>query len=473
MPRRRVLTEAQLDALLALPMDDAVLVRHWMLGADDLAAIGRRRRDRNQLGFAIQLCALRYPGRLPRPGELIPGKALRFVAEQLGVEPEALSGYAARFQTRYEQAEALRKTFGFGPLDRPNRRELLAWLVPIALATTAHKLIRNLSSVQGDALDALLQIKEGTPMSVLAWSRQPPGAPGHRALARVVEQRAALRAIALDPNWAEGVHPERFRKLAREGARFTAQHLRALSTLRRRATLVATALDTITRPTDDGVSLFDRAVGRMFRRAEVREQDALLRNARAINDKVRLLAKLGGALIEARNSGADLDKAVAAAIGWDKLARNIEEAECLARPDKADLPALAARAWPVLHRLGPLFLGAFQLRAVPAAAATLRGVELLREAYASSGRKWARHPPTSFLRATWRDAVWSSGELDRRTWEAATLLALRDRLRAGDIWVEDSRQWRAVEDQLIPPPLFAAMREAGPFPVAAPATPPA
>src|SRR5208283_1810122 len=135
---------------------------------------------------------------------------------------------------------------------------------------------------------------------------------------------------------------------------------------------------TITRLTDDGVSLFDRAVGRMFRRAEVREQDALLRNARAINDKVRLLASLGGALIEARNSGADLDKAVAAAIGWDKLARNVEEAERLARPDKADLPALAARAWPVLHRLGPLFLGAFQLRAVPAAAATLRAVELLR-----------------------------------------------------------------------------------------------
>ena len=243
-----------------------------------------------------------------------------------------------------------------------------------------------------------------------------------------------------------------------------------LSTLRRRATLVATALDTITRLTDDGVSLFDRAVGRMFRRAEVREQDALLRNARAINDKVRLLAKLGGALIEARNSGADLDKAVAAAIGWDKLARNVEEAECLARPDKADLPALAARAWPVLHRLGPLFLGAFQLRAVPAAAATLRAVELLREAYESGGRKWPRNPPTSFLRPAWREAVWSSGELDRRTWEAATLLALRDRLRAGDIWVEGSRQWRAVEDQLIPPPLFAAMREAGPLPVAAPAT---
>ena len=47
---------------------------------------------------------------------------------------------------------------------------------------------------------------------------------------------------------------------------------------------------------------------------------------------------------------------------------------------------------------------------------------------------------------------------------------MRDRLRAGDIWVEGSRQWRAVEDQLISPALFAAMREAGPLPVAAPAT---
>jgi hypothetical protein len=55
-----------------------------------------------------------------------------------------------------------------------------------------------------------------------------------------------------------------------------------------------------------------------------------------------------------------------------------------------------------------------------------------------------------FLRPARREAIWLSGELDRRIWEAATLLALRDRLRAGDIWVEGSRQWRAVEDQLRP-----------------------
>jgi TnpA family transposase len=201
----------------------------------------------------------------------------------------------------------------------------------------------------------------------------------------------------------------------------------------------------------------------------VREQDALLRDARAINDKVRLLAKLGAALLEARDGGTDLGEAVAGSVGWDRLAAGVAEAERLARPDKADLPALAARAWPVLHRLGPLFLTAFRLRAVPAAAGTLRAVEALGGVYGSGGRKWPRSLPTSFLRPAWREAVLGAGAAERRAWEAATLLTLRDRLRAGDIWVEGSRQWRAVEDQLIPPALFAAMREAGPLPVAAPA----
>jgi TnpA family transposase len=511
MPRRRALTTAQLDELFTLPAEKVTLVRYWTLTDTDLEAIHQRRRDRNRLGFALQLCVLRYPGRLLRPGELIPAAALRFVADQIDITPEALAAYAARFQTRYEQLDSLRADFGFVGFAPGHRREILAWLLPVALTTTsaatiaatlmdelrrrrlivpgpslvdrlvsaamasaelqvAHQLTRGLLSAQAEALDALLTTKEGASISRLAWARQPPGAPGYRAMARLVEQRSMLRAIGIHPARVQSVQPERLRKLAREGARFTAQHLRALSPLRRRATLVATVLDTITRLTDDTVALFERAIGRMFRRAEIRQQDALIRDARAINDKVRLLARLGEALIEDRESGADLQEAVASAIGWDKLARSVEEAKRLARSDKADLPALASRAWPVLHRLGPLFLGSLRFHALPAAAATLRAVEILRAIYESGGRKWPRSLPTSFLRPAWREAVLSADGAERRIWEAATLLALRDRLRAGDIWVEGSRQWRAVEDQLLAPALFAAMREAGPLPIAAPAT---
>ena len=83
MPRRAVLSDEQRAALLALPDDETLLVQHWTLSRDDLAIIVRRRRPHNRLGFAIQLCALRYPGRFLRPGELIPDTPLAFVAEQL------------------------------------------------------------------------------------------------------------------------------------------------------------------------------------------------------------------------------------------------------------------------------------------------------------------------------------------------------------------------------------------------------
>src|SRR5579875_998403 len=98
MPRRRALTEAQLESLLALPDGEADLIRHWTLVSTDLPAIERRRGTHNQLGYALQLCAFRYPGRLLRPGEVIPEAALHFVAGQLRIGADALAAYAGRSQ---------------------------------------------------------------------------------------------------------------------------------------------------------------------------------------------------------------------------------------------------------------------------------------------------------------------------------------------------------------------------------------
>lgn len=41
------------------------------------------------------------------------------------------------------------------------------------------------------------------------------------------------------------------------------------------------------------------------------------------------------------------------------------------------------------------------------------------------------------------------------------LVHLRERLRAGDIWVDGSRAWRSFEGYLLPRPIFALMRAEG------------
>src|SRR3546814_6886495 len=77
-----------------------------------------------------------------------------------------------------------------------------------------------------------------------------------------------------------------------------------------------------------------------------------------------------------------------------------------------------------------------------------------------------RRPP----RSTRTDTLFSYTTLFRSTYEFCALVELRDRLRAGDMWVEGSRRYRAVEQQLIPSPVFATMRAAGPLPIPAPDT---
>lgn len=137
MPRRRTLTDAQIEALLALPTAEPDLIRYYTLSPADLTVIARRRRPHNRLGFAIQLCALRFPGRLLRPGEVVPHEVLVFVADQLDLHPDALTDYAVRSQTRYDQLETLYSVYGFRTFTQPDQREMAKWLLPVALATTS------------------------------------------------------------------------------------------------------------------------------------------------------------------------------------------------------------------------------------------------------------------------------------------------------------------------------------------------
>ena len=85
MPRRSILTERQRSALFDLPTDETLMLRHYTLADDDIEHINERRRPENKIGFALQLCVLRYPGRLLSSGEVIPEKVLRFIAAQLGL----------------------------------------------------------------------------------------------------------------------------------------------------------------------------------------------------------------------------------------------------------------------------------------------------------------------------------------------------------------------------------------------------
>ena len=96
MARRDLLTGDERRALFGVPLDHASLAKHYTVADEDRPLIEAKRGDANRLGFALQLCAFRFPGRLLRPGEAIPEAALRFVAEQVGIGAGSSTACARR-----------------------------------------------------------------------------------------------------------------------------------------------------------------------------------------------------------------------------------------------------------------------------------------------------------------------------------------------------------------------------------------
>jgi TnpA family transposase len=70
MPRRSLLSNEQRTRLFAVPVDHAEMAKHYVLSTGDLALVQAKRRATNRLGFAVQLCLLRYPGQGPGPARV-------------------------------------------------------------------------------------------------------------------------------------------------------------------------------------------------------------------------------------------------------------------------------------------------------------------------------------------------------------------------------------------------------------------
>jgi Domain of unknown function (DUF4158) len=72
------------------------LVAFLTLSERDLNSIPRSSAPHNLLGYALQLCALRWMGFVPDDLTTAPPAPVAFRAQQLGVDPEVLSAYGAQ-----------------------------------------------------------------------------------------------------------------------------------------------------------------------------------------------------------------------------------------------------------------------------------------------------------------------------------------------------------------------------------------
>ncbi|MGC5888004.1 Tn3 family transposase, partial [Ralstonia pseudosolanacearum] len=332
-----------------------------------------------------------------------------------------------------------------------------------AVATRAQRevyrlLTERLTNEQRTALDALLLPQGERPVSKLAWLRQSPGDPSARAVLSHIERLQAIREIGLPPDIGHSIHQNRLLQLAREGGQTAVYQIEEYETDRRHATLISILLDTSASLTDEILNLHDRLIGSFFTKARHKYEKRFAADGKAVNEKVRLYAKVGTALIEAKNEKSDPFKAIEAVVPWAEFTASVKEAQELARDAEFDAMALLVDHYTQLRRYAPKLLDTFEFRGAPARQNLLDALATLREMNRTEVRKVPADAPTTFLGPRWKRFVIKDGGVDRKFYEMAVMSELKNALRSGDISVPGSRQFKDFDEYLMSRAAFDTQR---------------
>lgn len=490
MARRRLLTGDERRRLFDPPVQETAIIGHYTLSAEDVELVERRYGPANRLGLAAQIALMRHPGFGLQPEIGLPDVILQYLAAQLFVDPSSFSAYGQRAQTRTDHADLVARYLGIRPFRRgdlalalnlaaqaaeytdrgePIVRALMVglkgerFILPSgdtleraglagrarARKAAAAAIVEGLSSAELTRLDELVINNPDFGMTPLAWLRNFEEAPTAANINGLLERLRYVRGIGIHPVVGGAIPEFRFAQFVREGGVAPAFLLSDYSVNRRRATLTAAVIDLEARLADAAIQMFDRLIGGMFTRArrgrERRYQDSI----QSVGQLMRLFGATITALDEAVQNGGDPLELIDEAVGWHRLVAAKAQVDALADLAGEDALVTATERYATLRRFSPAFLDAFTFKASGTGTALIKAIDVIRDANTRKSRDLPDGVPLPFPNRQWKRLITESGRIDRRRYEIAIMATLRDRLRAGDVWIEGTRNYQRFDAYLL------------------------
>jgi len=500
MARRKLLKIQDRQELFGVPTDEDSLIRHYTLSPADRLEIAVRRRKHNQLGFAVQLCLMRYPGRTLMAAEIPPRTMLHYIAEQLDADPESFSSYARREPTRLEHVSHLLAYLGMRTAAVPDRRAALMSAIETAattdkgssiakaIVTTMRErnvvlptpdtieriglaaraiarrraeaaLISGFSPEHLQSLDDLLKVDPAIAQTRFHWLRSAPDAPGAGNLVAMMERLSFIRALDIDPRLQGRIHSGRWDQMIREGDVTPAWLAADFNASRRRATIVAQVIKLGQKLTDDAVTMFIKLIGRLFSQANNRKKQRHAEMRKDTAKALRLFLDTISALQAANDNDEDAIETINRHVGWHRLLQVKPALEAMVENGDPDPLLVAVEQYANVRKYAALFLRTFTFRSARRNDPLLAAIETLKSLYENGRRGFPERVPVAHLGTPARKLISSGLKPDRRLYEIATLAALRERLRSADVWVEGSRAFRPMDEHLMPRPAFTDLKD--------------
>ena len=309
---------------------------HWTLTSDELRLLDGKR-GRNCLVFALMLKFYQWQNRFPTSADTIPAKVVSFVAGQTGSEAAEYGKDRVDEKTIVRNREEIRSFLGVRKHSLKDSRDLIAWLaaevLPVGNWSPGHLTARSyewfreskvepfspdrvernirtaLSQFEGrffagvdgklgvDAkrlLDELVEERgeDDSEAAILADLKRGSGGVNLASILEETRKLERIQRIGLPADLFAGVSP---RILKRYAARVSAEppnELRAHHHVVRRAMLAIHCHMARMRITDDLVELLIQIIHKMGTRAETRVGNDLVKDAKAVGDKSRILYEI-------------------------------------------------------------------------------------------------------------------------------------------------------------------------------------
>src|SRR5262244_2204974 len=473
-----------------IPQDD--LAVYFLLSADDQREVNRPREPCNRLGYALQLCTLRYLGFVPTDFTATPEVVVTFVAEQLGMPPQGLGLYDNR-RTQSEHRRHVQAYLKFRRATPLDFYALHTWLVERALehdkptlllqlaceklyrerivrpgvtrlerfvATAreqAHEeTFRQLTPLLTDEwktlLDGLLQPDTTTGRTLLSWLRHEAVSHAASHISATLTKIVFLHDAGVDQWHLASLNPNRAKWLAQIGWKSTNQALQRMAPARRYPVRGAFLQQALLHHTDVAVELFDQCVWGCHSEAEHELEEFRKAVARSTNEKLKLFRELGQVLLDDEIADPDVRTVSFERVPKKVLHEAMEETQGLIRPRPDDAIDCFGKRYSYLRQFVPLWLHTRTLRAQGPDDTVLRAVEVIRALdRAPTRRPVPKEAPMALVTEAWRPYIREpDGEISRRYYELCTLWHLRSALRSGRIWVEHSRRYADPDTYLMP-----------------------
>ena len=458
------------------------LDHYFYLDDRDNEIISALRGDHNRLGFALQLCTVRFLGTSIINLTTVPRSAVNFVAQQLKIRnKDCISKYSGT--RRQEHLQHIKRLYGYAEYtddrarfrflrwlftrawigdDRPSvlfdlaTRQLLVGKTLLPGITTLERIVsqakekannrlyRKLSSLVPPEVEInllkLLEPTEFTNDSLIDYIKRPEPGVTSTTILTMLRKLSIINDIKVHEIDLTPIPRNRLKQLSRYANKSHVATLKRIPMKKRLSVLLAFTIEAKYSLIDDTLDIFDEFIAAIKRDAKNQGQKARLRTLRDLDEAALLLSSVCTIVTENDSIPIDIDNTIYSKTSKSTIEKAIKIIETIARPPEDTYQQEWLTHYNRIHRFLAKFQEGIAFKCTNTAETLLNAYNQLN-GLSTKDLIPKESLPSNFNTGAWKRSVFKDKYIEPKAYTVCVVKMMTSALKRRDIYAVSSERW--------------------------------